>query len=197
MQLHAAVAVAPAGRVHIADFPRLFLIGIGNVYAVFAVIGAHSDLRGALRPFLNDVIIVIHALPVARIVRTEHGAFQPPDTAVSGFVEHAVDLEPLVGRGELAVRTPVLKGVLGRSLARVFRIGTRRKRRKRTGKGERKTKYRNSSEFHIVPLLYLPRMRISEIPAMLCPSGFSTVMLTLVMFSSSANSAKANAPTFT
>ena len=73
----------------------------------------------------------------------------------------------------------------------------RRKRRKRTGKGERKTKYRNSSEFHIVPLLYLPRMRISEIPAMLCPSGFSTVMLTLVMFSSSANSAKANAPTFT
>ena len=196
VKLYAAVAVACADGVHIADLARLLFVGIGDVHAVFAVIGTHFDFCGTLRHFLNDIIVVIHALSVRGIDRTQNGTFQPLDAAVSGFIEHTVDLEPCVGCGELAIRTAVFKGIFGRSFALIVRGAARCKRRHRTGKSKRKADYRDPFDFHIDPL-YFPRMRISEIPAMLCPSGFSTVMLTLLIFSSSANSANANAPTFT
>ena len=155
VQLHAAVAVRPARGIDIAHLSLLFLIGIGEIQAVFAVIGAHFDLRRALRFFLNEVVVVVDALPVARIVRTENGPFQPFDAAVNCLVEHTVDLEPLIRLGKLAVRASVLECVFGRRFAFAGVIAARRKRaRRRRTQRESQKDDRSLSLFHKYPLTF-------------------------------------------
>ena len=138
VQLHAAVAVRPAGRIDITDFSRLFLERIGDVNALFAVIGPHFDLRRLFRLRADDVVIVVDALTVAGVVRTQDGAFQPADVLICSLIQHAVDGEALVGSGELPVRAPVFYRVFGRLFASAVRLA-RRKSGRRSREHERKT----------------------------------------------------------
>ena len=138
VQLHAAVAVRPAGRIDITNFSRLFLERIGDVNALFAVIGPHFDLRRLFRLRADDVVIVVDALTVAGVVRTQDGAFQPADVLICSLIQHAVDGEALVGSGELPVRAPVFYRVFGRLFASAVRLA-RRKGGRSSREHERKT----------------------------------------------------------